>query len=112
MKVAQGDIFMVNLNPIKGAEQAGLRPVLVISGPTMNEFSKLVMICPLSSKLKDFSNCLVLEKNKSNGLKTNSQVLTFHVRSISKERLQTKLGSVTKLELKKVFQDLSDILNY
>ena len=87
----QGDIYFANLNPTKGREQQGIRPIVIISGNAMNDHSDIVIACPLSSKIKNFSGCIVLKKDKINNLDSDSEIITFQVRAISKERLINKI---------------------
>lgn len=54
----------------------------------------------------------MLEPNPENGLTQISEILIFHVRSISKERLVRKIGTITHEQLKKLKQGLNDILRY
>lgn len=108
----QRDIFLADLEPTKGQEQQGIRPVVVLSGNTMNGNFDLCMICPLSSKVKNFPVCVVLKKSLQNGLTQDSEILTFQLRSISKKRLQKKIGEITEEELEQVFSGLNDVLRY
>jgi mRNA interferase MazF len=70
------------------------------------------MICPLSSKVKNYPACVVLKKNSRNGLSQDSEVLTFHMRTISKDRLIKKIGEISGDQLEEIFSGLSDILRY
>lgn len=106
----QGEIWQVNLDPIKGSEQAGFRPVVIISGNLMNTYLNLVICCPLTTKVKNYKGNVVLEPNTINQLKTTSEILTFHIRSISKERFSKKIGSIQPTELSAVLEGLNDIL--
>jgi mRNA interferase MazF len=108
----QGEIWNANLNPIEGSEQAGFRPVLIISGNLMNDLAPVVVICPLTTKLKRYHGNLILQPNELNKLSNESEVLTFHVRSVSKIKLKQKIGQLTVEELKKVHNCLDDLLNY
>jgi len=108
----QRDIFLADLEPTTGQEQQGVRPVLILSGNTMNEHFDLCMICPLSSKVKNFPTCVVLKKSVLNGLSQDSEVLTFQLRTISKKRLQKKIGEISGEELEQVFSGLNDVLRY
>lgn len=81
---------MTDLNPVIGSEQSGIRPVVIISGNSMNENYSVVIICPLTSKIKSYKGCPVISPNKTNNLKTESQAIPFHVRTISKIRLRKK----------------------
>lgn len=108
----QGELWMVNLNPVKGREQAGERPVLIISGNLLNENTDIVIACPLTTKLKRYHGNLILKPSKENGLDKTSEVLTWQVRSISKKRLIKKLGSIADQDLQKVHSTLNDLLRY
>jgi mRNA interferase MazF len=108
----QAEIWLADLEPVKGSEQGKTRPVVIISGNSMNNNFPVVIACPLSSSIKNFEGCVVLQKNKTNGLSTNSEVITFQIRTISKERLTKKLGIISSLQLKEVLDGLNDILQF
>lgn len=108
----QKDIYLANLSPTKGSEQGGLRPVVVISGDTMNDNLGVCIACPISSKVKKYASCVQLKKNKTNGLKQDSEIITFQVRTVSNKRLGTKIGKISEEELEKVLAGLFLVLKY
>lgn len=108
----QRDIWMADLNPVKGSEQQGIRPVVIISGNAMNDNLGICIVCPLSSKIKNYAGCIVLSKDEINGLEQNSELITFQIRAISKGRLLRKLGEITKNQLETVKIGLNEILTY
>jgi len=108
----QGEIWYADLNPVKGSEQSGLRPVLIVSGNLLNQYLNLVIAMPLTTKVKNYKGNPVISPSKANGLQRTSEVLVFHVRSISKERLVNKLGEIEKKELDMTVKTLNDILKY
>lgn len=108
----QGDIYLADLNPTKGHEQRGTRPVVIISGNTMNDNLGLVTICPISSKIKNYFSCVHLKKSKVNNLEHDSEVITFQIRTISVQRLIKKLGKAQQEEIQKIFEGLNQILKY
>ena len=108
----QGEIWFANLNPTKGSEQSGFRPLVIISGNMLNEHLKVVITCPLTTKIKNYKGNVVLEPNDHNKLTQPSEILTFHIRSVSKERLVRKIGSINSDELAIIKQGLDDILRY
>lgn len=110
--IKQGEIYLASLNPIKGNEQGGLRPVVVISGNAMNSNLGVSIICPISSKIKNYAACIKVEKGNKSGLKQNSEILTFQIRTISHKRLEKKLGEIDKKTLSQVFSGLNDVLKY
>jgi mRNA interferase MazF len=108
----QGEIWRVDLNPIKGSEQAGIRPVVIISGNLLNSHLNTVIACPLTTKIKNYKGNVVLEPNPTNQLKDASEVLTFHIRSISKERFMDRIGKIEDREIEEIKSCLNDILRY
>ncbi len=87
-------LFMANLDPVVGSEQAGTRPVLVVSEEGYNRRMPLVTILPLTSRKPGRNLYLneVLLEAATGGLLLDSIVLVPQVRTISKRRLQTPLG--------------------
>lgn len=82
----QGDIVYIDFNPTKGHEQAGKRPAIVVSNNVFNEYTKMVMLCPISSNTKDFPTHYVLEDTS----KIFGSVLCEHMRSIDYENRKIK----------------------
>ncbi len=76
-----GDIFIVDLDPIRGSEQAGRRPVLVISEDEMNSRSRRMIVCPITGNMAVWTTKVPLPE----GLLTRGMVLTDQVRSIDKD---------------------------
>lgn len=105
----QGEIWMSDLNPVIGSEQAGRRPVVILSGNLMNKFLQVVITAPLTSKIKNFQGNPILTPSSANGLKLESELMVFHIRSISKDRLIEKIGEVSKEELRTALATLQDI---
>lgn len=112
MKVKQGEIWYASLNPTKGSEQAGHRPVVIVSGNVVNSYLNIVIAMPLTTKVKNYKGNIVLQPNKINGLAQASEVLIFHIRSLSQDRLENKVGSITASELETLKLGLNDILRY
>ena len=82
----QKDIVLVNLSPIKGHEQNGYRPAVVISGNNFNEFTKMSILLPITSNEKEFPTHYKLGNTK----KVHGSVLCEHVRSIDYEARSLK----------------------
>lgn len=108
----QGEIWYVDLNPVKGSEQAGLRPVVIVSGNLANTYLQTVICCPITTKVKGYKGNVVLQPNKTNGLRVESEVLTLHIRSISKQRLLRKTGSISSEQLQAIKKGFDDIWRY
>lgn len=108
----QGEIWNVYFDPVKGSEQAGNRPAVIISGDTLNKNLTLVIVCPLTSVIHNYKGHPILTPTSSNGLSNTSEVLVFQVRALSKERFKKKLGKIKRQELQQVKDTLNDILKY
>jgi mRNA interferase MazF len=108
----QGEIWYANLNPTKGSEQAGMRPAVILSGNLLNEYLNIVIVAPLTTKIKKYKGNPILHPTRSNGLKNESEVLVFHIRSISKNRLVKKLGKIESAELDLAVKTLNEILRF
>lgn len=112
MKIKQGYIYTADLNPVKGSEQSGKRPVVVISGNTMNSSLSVCIVCPITAQIKQYYCCVPLVKSKTNGLKIDSEVLTFQIRTVSQDRLIKELGKITPTQLKDTHYGLNKILEF
>ena len=75
----QGDIVYIDLN--NEHEQNGKRPAIVISNDVFNINTKMVIVCPITSNLKDYPTHYILEDSK----KIYGSVLCEHIRSIDYE---------------------------
>ena len=108
----QREIWLADLNPVKGSEQRGIRPVVIVSGNTMNDNLEICIVCPLSSRIKNYAGCVVLKPDNLNGLDTDSEIITFQIRTISGYRLLRKLGKINKNQLDEVKKGLNETLKY
>jgi mRNA interferase MazF len=108
----QGEIWYSDLEPVRGSEQSGKRPVVIVSGPTMNTALQIIIVCPLTSVIKNIKGCIVIQKNQINNLKKDSEVLVLQVRTISKKRLSKKIGNITKDQIEQIKQGIDLYLNY
>jgi mRNA interferase MazF len=99
----QWHIFLATLDPAQGSEQAGKRPVLVISREQVNQLLPVVNIVPLTSR-KSSSRIIypneVLLPAGSAGLKVDSIALCYQIRTLDKARLERVLGELTDTVLR------------
>ncbi len=103
MGVKRGDIWLVDLNPVRGSEQRGIRPCLIISNDVTNEFAPTVCVVPFTSNLagQRFPINVVLTRNDP-GLKVDSLLLCGQIRTVAKERLARKLSTLKAERLPEV----------
>ncbi|MBI4641616.1 MAG: type II toxin-antitoxin system PemK/MazF family toxin [Candidatus Tectomicrobia bacterium] len=93
---SRGEVWLADLNPIRGHEQAGRRPVLVISEDLFNHGpADLVIVLPLTSTHRDVPSHVPITPPEG-GIKTPSVILCEAIRSIAKERLLQKWGMVSQ----------------
>lgn len=109
-QINQGDIYLADLNPVKGHEQSGFRPVLILQNNILNRGLNTVIIAPITSslKLKGFITTYFLSKTES-GLPKDSLVLLFQIRTLDKERLVKEVGHVKEsnfLDLKRQMMEV------
>ena len=100
----RGDIYDARLNPTEGSEQAGVRPVVVVSRDAINRNSSVIVIVPLTKAAnirRHYPNNVLIEKGVG-GLTFESVVLGGQVRAISKSRLLRHRGALTVDEMEKV----------
>lgn len=98
----QWGIFWADLEPTKGSEQAGTRPVLVISAEEVNQALPIVTILSLTS-VKPGRKVYPIEtllSSKVTGLPKDSIVMAHQIRAIAKVRLREKCGSIISEEIK------------
>ena len=75
--IKQGDIIKINLNPAKGHEQAGYRPMLVVSNTSLSRVSNMTIVCPITNTDRKSPVHIRLD-----GLKTTGFVMCDQVRAI------------------------------
>ncbi|MBI3592966.1 MAG: type II toxin-antitoxin system PemK/MazF family toxin [Nitrospirae bacterium] len=108
-RILRGDILWADLNPVKGQEQAGLRPVLVISQDVFNERSGTVIAVALTSQPQRAGFPLTLELTSPH-LPKRSWVKISQIRTLSVERLGKKIGKVSPEELDQIIEGLNEIV--
>lgn len=92
---ARGEIWLADLNPVRGREQAGMRPCLVISVDPFNQSpAGLVIVLPVTSKNKGIRSHVGVMPPEG-GVREASYVKCEDVRSFSTERLVSRWGGVT-----------------
>src|ERR1035437_7330055 len=98
----QGDIWFADLNPTQGSEQSGKRPVIIVSGDTLNDTLPIVIVVPITSNIKSYPTCVLLKADKMNGLTKDSEAIPFQIRTITKKRLTKRVGNIAEEELQKI----------
>jgi mRNA interferase MazF len=103
---SRGEVWYVDLEPVRGHEQGGRRPVLVISSDQYNRGpSSLVLVIPITSTQRGVLYHVCISAPEG-GLSKPSDILCDAVRSVSKTRFGKRLGSVSAPTMKQVEERL------
>ena len=99
----QWAIFLASLDPTTGSEQAGRRPVLVISRERFNQVLPVVNVLPLTSRKSSqrtvYPNEVLLSAHTA-GLAAESIVLCYQIRTLDKRRLERQIGVLDDMTLR------------
>lgn len=90
----QWQVVQAELDPIRGSEQAGTRPVLIVSNEAINESLPIVTVLPLTTRREGrrvYSTEVLLPSRKA-GQPQESIVLVHQIRTLSKDRLRRSYG--------------------
>ena len=108
MEVNRGEVWLIDLNPVIGHEQSGVRPVLVISDDMFNHsLAEMVIVVPITSKYKGIPTHVELD---SGFLSQKSYLKTEDIRSVSTKRLIKKIGNVDDKIMKPVEERIKLLL--
>jgi len=108
-RILRGEIRWADLNPVRGREQAGLRPVLILSQDVFNERSGTVIAVALTSQPPRAGFPLTLELHTKR-LPKKSWVKISQIRTLAVERIGQMLGRVSPEELAQVIDGLNEIV--
>lgn len=108
MLIRRGDIYYADLSPVIGSEQGGVRPVLIIQNNVGNRYSPTVIAAAITSRgtKANLPTHIKLYADNS-GLSKDSVVLLEQIRTIDKQRLKEKMGTLSPYDMDKVDQALS-----
>ena len=107
--ILRGEIRWADLNPGRGREQTGLRPVLVLSHDVFNERSGTVIAIAITSQPQKAGFPINLEL-KTGNLPRRSWVKISQIRTLSTERMGELIGKLSHEELAQVIEGLNEII--
>jgi mRNA interferase MazF len=107
--ILRGEVRWADLNPVRGREQAGRRPVLILSHDIFNQRSGTVIAMAITSQPQraGFPLTIPLEPKR---LKRPSWVKISQIRTLSVERIGKKLGTVEPEQMTKIIDGLNQII--
>ncbi len=103
VNIKRGEIVFTDLEPIRGSEQGGIRPCVIIQNNIGNAYSPTTIIAPLTSKIfsKEFPTNVYLPKDVSH-LEKDSMILLNQIKTVDKSRIKKSVCFLTEDFMKKV----------
>jgi len=108
-RILRGEIWWADLNPTRGHEQAGLRPVVVVSRDIFNERSGTVIAMAMTSQPQRAGFPLTLELDGAQ-LPKRSWVKISQIRTLAVERLTRRISALTPEDLSRLVEGLNEII--
>lgn len=108
-RILRGEIRWADLNPVRGSEQAGHRPVLILSQDVFNERSGTVIAAAITSQPQRAGFPLTLELLDA-GLPRRSWVKISQLRTLAVERIGRRIGNASAEQTDEVLDGLNEIL--
>ena len=95
MTIRRGEIWIANLDPTQGSEQAGVRPTIIFQNDTISRYTTTVISIPLTTNLRRASlpSCVLIPSGEG-GLTQDSVALCHQLRVLDKTRLRNKIGEL------------------
>jgi mRNA interferase MazF len=109
MRIRRGEIRWADLDPVRGREQAGRRPVLILSEDVFNERSGTVIAVAITSQAQRAGFPLTLELASAE-LPKRSWVKISQIRTLAVERIGERLADASAEELARILEGLNEIL--
>lgn len=108
-KILRREIYWANLNPTRGREQGGIRPVLIISNNIFNQRSGTVVALAITSVEPRVKYPLVKELICST-LPKRSWVKITQIRTISTERIENYIGKIDSKQMNEIVTAIDDLI--
>ena len=108
-RILRGEIRWADLNPVRGREQAGFRPILILSHDVFNMRSGTVIAMAITSQPQGAGFPLTLELDAS-ALPKQSWVKVSQIRTLSIERVGKRAGTATPEQVDQVIEGLNEII--
>jgi mRNA interferase MazF len=112
VSVRRGDVVVVNLDPTIGVEIKKTRPAIVLSNDSINHFSQLIVVVPLTKNTAHLSPSHVVIPKGTARLTFTSKVVTEQIKAVDKQRIVRRLGTLTTPMLEQVERALKNTLGF
>lgn len=96
----RGDVYLADLNPSRGSEQSGIRPVAIVQRDTLARFTSTVVVVPFTTNPRraKIPGTVVIAAEES-GLTQDSVALCYQMAVLDRSRLLNKLGTLSVQQL-------------
>jgi mRNA interferase MazF len=108
-RIRRGEIRWADLNPVRGSEQSGKRPVVIVSHDVFNERSGTVIALAMTSQPQKAGFPLTLELDAA-GMPKPSWVKISQVRTLSVDRVEGRIATLPDEELHRLIEGLNEII--
>ncbi len=108
-RILRGEVRWADLKPVRGREQAGLRPVLILSHDVFNDRSATVIAVALTSQEPRAGFPLTLESG-ARGLPKRSWIKISQIRTLAVKRIGRRMAQASPEEVSKVLEGLAEII--
>ncbi|CAN5804058.1 type II toxin-antitoxin system PemK/MazF family toxin [soil metagenome] len=97
MSIKRSEVWLADLNPIRGSEQAGIRPVLIFQNNAINTYTTTILAIPFTTNLRraGLPSCVRVNAGEG-GLISDSVVLCHQLRVLDMSRLDRRLGMLAQ----------------
>jgi mRNA interferase MazF len=102
--VKRFDVYLISLDPTRGSEIKKTRPCLIISPDEMNRHIRTVIIAPMTSTIKNYPTRVTTTFQKKRG-----QIVLDQIRTVDKQRLIKKLGTISSTAQEKTLRTLQEL---
>ncbi|HTN70419.1 MAG TPA: type II toxin-antitoxin system PemK/MazF family toxin [Methylomirabilota bacterium] len=110
--VRRGDVVLVNLDPTIGVEIKKTRPAIVLSNDSINQFSQLVVVVPLTKNTTRLSPSHVVVPKGTARLTFTSKVVTEQIKAVDKQRIVKRPGSLPPALIAQVERAIKNTLAF
>ena len=110
--VSVGDIHWVDLPAADGREQRGRRPAVVVQADDYGGDLPVVLVIPLTTARAAlrFAGTTLIHPTAENGLRQASVALVFQLRAIDRQRIQERIGTVSREVVNAMFEELGKLM--
>ncbi|HKL73363.1 MAG TPA: type II toxin-antitoxin system PemK/MazF family toxin [Clostridia bacterium] len=100
--IKRGELYYADLSPVVGSEQGGVRPVLIVQNDVGNKYSPTIIAAAITSQMTKAKLPTHIELDTTCGLPKDSIILTEQLRTLDKQRLRERIGTLDNKAMERV----------